>query len=56
MKIIKIGILPPETKQETCFHCKTVFEYEPNDVRFYDRDGSDKYVGCPLCKRSISVI
>lgn len=53
MKIIKEGISPEEmTKKETCYNCKTKFEYQNSDIQDDFRDGS--YVICPKCGKFIS--
>lgn len=53
MKIIKEGKSPEEkTKKETCYNCKTVFEYSNSDIQPDFRDGD--YVVCPKCGKFIS--
>lgn len=53
MKIIKEGNLPEDKqKRETCYNCKTVFEYVKADVQSDFRDGD--YIVCPKCGKFIT--
>lgn len=53
MKVIKEGQLPEtQPKKETCYNCKTKFEYVKSDVQSDWRDGD--YVICPSCGKFIS--
>lgn len=45
-----------------CWRCKTVFEYEDSEVRYWTNydgpggcGGQEKHVDCPGCGRSVDV-
>ena len=56
IKIIKQGKIPVTHKEITCYHCKTIFSYEQDDIVCEDRGWpapcATPYVICPLCGKS----
>ncbi|KQZ49724.1 hypothetical protein ASD54_12360 [Rhizobium sp. Root149] len=59
MKIIKQGI-DPKSKVYIgeCISCGTVIEFQRHEAQketFDQRDGSWMLIGCPTCKKGISV-
>ena len=55
MKVVTEGSL---TKRVTCKRCKSVLEYEPQDVAFtnYKDSGIKYHIKCPICLKRLGVI
>lgn len=65
MKVITNNYKPEFPKQAICFRCKSVLEYEQEDIKTetqkcYDQREGDynvtvKYLDCPCCKNKIEL-
>jgi hypothetical protein len=58
MRIIKQGKMPgAEVYQAECAHCSTEIEFSRSEASFTSdpRDGDYLSIGCPTCKREITV-